>query len=143
MSTPSADDTRTLTELAGRVMRAIQTKDLETIKSLTAEDFIYRGADGTEANRDAFVASIAEIPGELTSVEADGMRTYVYGDTAVMAGLQRSGLKMTDGAEVTDAVYFTDVWQRRDGQWKMVFAFSSPAAPTEAPQAPEAAPPQQ
>lgn len=134
MSTPSTDDTRTLTELEGRAMRALQTKDLETIKSLTAEDFIYRGADGSETNRDAFVASIAEIPGELTSVEAEGMRVYVYGDTAVMAGLQRSGLKMTDGTEATDAVHFTDVWQRRDGQWKMVFAFSSPAAPTEAQQ---------
>ncbi|AEI63193.1 nuclear transport factor 2 family protein [Corallococcus macrosporus] len=129
MSTSSAEDTRTLTELSVRVMRAIQTKDLETIKSLTAEDFIYRGADGTEANRDAFIESIAQIPGELTSVEAEGMRTYLYGDTAVIAGLQRSGLKMTDGTEATDAVYFTDVWQRRDGQWKMVFAFSSPVAP--------------
>ncbi|WP_284664216.1 hypothetical protein [Myxococcus sp. SDU36] len=41
-------------------------------------------------------------------------------------------------------MYFTDEWQRRDGKWKRVFAFSSPAAaPTEAQQVPEAAPQQQ
>ncbi|WNZ62768.1 nuclear transport factor 2 family protein [Myxococcus sp. MxC21-1] len=143
MSTTSTDDIRTLTELEGRVMRAIQTKDLEAIKSLTTEDFIYRGADGAEMNRDAFIVGIAEIPGDITSVEAEKMKSHVFGDTGVLAGIQRSQLRMTDGSEVTDAVYFTDVWQRRDGKWLMVFAHSSPAAPTEAQQGPEGAPQQQ
>ncbi|WP_141594487.1 nuclear transport factor 2 family protein [Myxococcus sp. AB056] len=143
MSTTSTDDLRTLTELEGRVMRAIQTKDLEAIKSLTTEDFIYRGADGAEMNRDAFIVGIAEIPGDITSIEAEKMKSHVFGDTGVLAGIQRSQLRMTDGSEVTDAVYFTDVWQRRDGKWLMVFAHSSPAASTEAQQAPEGAPQQQ
>ncbi|QDE65922.1 nuclear transport factor 2 family protein [Myxococcus xanthus] len=131
MSTTSTDDTRTLTELEGHVMRAIQTKDLEAIKSLTTEDFIYRGADGAEMNRDAFVVGIAEIPGHITSVEAEKMKAHVFGDTGVLAGIQRSHLRMTDGSEVTDRVYFTDVWQRRDGKWLMVFAHSSPVPPND------------
>ncbi|NOJ58037.1 nuclear transport factor 2 family protein [Myxococcus xanthus] len=103
----------------------------------------FRGADGAEMNRDAFIVGIAEIPGDITSVEAEKMKSHVFGDTGVLAGVQRSRVRMTDGSEVTDAVYFTDVWQRRDGTWLMVFAHSSPAAPTEAQQAPEGAPQQQ
>ncbi|AKQ69617.1 hypothetical protein A176_006529 [Myxococcus hansupus] len=132
MTTSSADDVNTLTKLEGDVMRAIQTKDLATLKALTSEDFIYRGADGAEMNRETFVTGVNEIPGHITSIEADGMKTHVFGDTGIMAGIQRSRLRMTDGSEASDAVYFTDVWQRRDGKWLMVFAHSSPVPPTDA-----------
>ncbi|WP_426756552.1 nuclear transport factor 2 family protein [Myxococcus sp. Y35] len=131
MTTPSADDVRTLTDLETSVMRALQTKDLATIKALTAEDFVYRSADGSEIDRETFVASIGEIPGGFTSVEAEAMKAHVFGDTGVMAGIQRSQLRMTDGSEATDRVYFTDVWQRRGGKWLMVFSHSSPVPPAD------------
>ena len=137
MTTSSADDVNTLTKLEGDVMRALQTKDLATIKALTAEDFVYRSADGSEIDRETFVAGIGEIPGGFTSIEADGMKAHVFGDTGIMAGIQRSQLRMTDGSEASDAVYFTDVWQRRDGKWLMVFAHSSPVPPTDAAQQPQ------
>lgn len=124
---------RALLELEHSVTQAIRQRDGARLRELLPADFVFRGAGDVETDREAFIASVAAIPGDILDVEMTSVRAHVFGDTGVLTGRQRARVRLPDGTEVTDLQTFTDVCQWRDGRWWMVLAHSLPAAP-EAPE---------
>ncbi|NMO21521.1 nuclear transport factor 2 family protein [Pyxidicoccus fallax] len=120
---------RALLELEQSVTQAIRQRDGARLRELLPGDFVFRGPGDVETDREAFIASVAAIPGDILSLEMPITRAHVFGDTGVLTGLQLARVRLPDGTEVTDRQTFTDVCQWRDGKWWMVLAHSLPAAP--------------
>jgi len=109
--------------LAQEVFTAIRLKDVASLGRILADDFVHRSADGAEAGREEFLAGIAAMPVEVTSVGGEHLKVSVYGDVAVMTGVQRAEWRQGDAAEGVSSVAFTDVFALRGGRWLMVLAY--------------------
>ncbi|MBZ4420679.1 nuclear transport factor 2 family protein [Myxococcus sp. RHSTA-1-4] len=120
---------RALLELENSVTQAIRQRNGARLRELLPGNFVFRGAGDVETDREAFIASVAAIPGDILELEMTSVRAHVFGDTGVLTGAQRARVRLPDGTEVTDRQTFTDVCQWRDGRWWMVLAHSLPSAP--------------
>jgi ketosteroid isomerase-like protein len=119
---PDADDTKVLA-IEREIMAAIRGKDVATLAPLLADDFLYRTHFGAEADKAAFLESIASFPIEILSLRGEELKVNVYGDTAVLTGIQIAEARPPEGETEESAVAFTDVFLRRNGQWLMVLAY--------------------
>jgi len=102
---------------------AIQRRDREALAALVTDDFVHQAPGQAAIGRDAFLATLAEIPGELLSVAGEGVTARAIGpDAGLVAGVQVSRLRI-DGAEVVARGAFADVFERRAGRWLLTYAF--------------------
>lgn len=108
--------------LERETMNAIRAKDSEALERVLAEEFVYR-APGAEQTRAEFLKGISSFPGQILSVEGSELRVSVYGETAVLTGVQRARFRGEDGAEHASTVAFTDVFVRRGGRWRLALAY--------------------
>ena len=104
------------------VFAAIRKKDAVGLGRVLAEDFVHRAPDGSELSREEFLRGVAEMPVEVVSVRGEHQRVSVYGEVAVLTGVQRAEWRQ-GGAEGVSVVAFTDVFERRGGEWLMVLAY--------------------
>ncbi|WP_163997640.1 nuclear transport factor 2 family protein [Pyxidicoccus caerfyrddinensis] len=129
MSPEPARAHRELLELESSVTQAIRERNAARLRELLSENFVFRGTGDVETDREAFISSVAAIPGDILDLEISSLRAHVFGDTGVLTGEQRARVRLADGTEVTDTQTFTDVCKWREGRWHMVLAHSLPAAP--------------
>jgi ketosteroid isomerase-like protein len=120
-------------QLERDIMAAIKNKDAATLEPMLADDFIYRTHFGAEADKAEFLKSIASFPVTIISIRGEELKVNVYGDTAVLTGVQRAQAKAPEGEVEESAVAFTDVFVRRAGRWLMVLAYGVelPSGPDE------------
>jgi ketosteroid isomerase-like protein len=105
------------------VFTAIRQKDVNALSRFLANDFIHRTPDGSEAGKEAFLRSIAAMPVEVSSIRGEHQKVCVYGEVAVLTGVQRAEWRQEDTAEGVSSVAFTDVFALREGAWLMVLAY--------------------
>lgn len=108
--------------LERETMDAIRAKDAKALERVLAPGFVYR-APGVELSRAEFLQNVASLPGRILSVEGSELRVNVYGDTAILTGVQHSRVKTDDGVEHTSTVAFTDVFVRQRGRWRLSLAY--------------------
>ena len=123
-------------EIERSIMSAIKSKDANALAPFLTDEFIYRTHFGAEADRDQFLESIVSFPVEILSLRGDELRVDVFGEVAILTGVQRAEARLPDHAPEESAVAFTDVFVRRDGRWLMALAYgvelpSEPDAITE------------
>lgn len=97
--------------------------DPRVLQSVLADDFIHVLPSGliTKEQHIDYVRSHPRSPGETRSFE--NLTIRVYGDTGIA-----NGIVDTTNASGTHRTIFTDVFVKRDGQWKAVNAQENPAA---------------
>jgi ketosteroid isomerase-like protein len=105
------------------IMAAIKSKDAKSLEPMLAEEFIYRTHFGAEADKRAFLESIAAFPIDIFSLSGEELKVNLFGETAVMTGVQYAQARPPEGEPEQSAVAFTDVFVRRDGRWLMVLAY--------------------
>ena len=103
-------------------MDAIRAKDVKALERVLTSDFVYR-TPGAELSRAEFLQGVASLPGRILSVEGSELRVNVYGETAVLTGLQTSRARLEDGTEHTGTVAFTDVFVKQRGRWRLSLAY--------------------
>ena len=104
------------------IMDAIRAKDAKALGYILTADFVYR-TPGSEQSRAEFLKNIASFPGQILSVEGSELRVSVYGDTAVLTGVQHARVRTEDGAEQAGTNAFTDIFVKRRGRWKLALAY--------------------
>jgi len=129
---------RELLAAGNDVFAAIQRRDRAALESLTTEEFILRVPGAPDVDRAGFLATSAATPGEILSVEGDKVAARALGgDTGIVTGYQVARVRL-EGREIVDRQPFLDVFVRRDGRWRLIFAFG--IAPADAPAPPAPAP---
>ena len=121
---PSATDIETIHKIELRTMEAIKQKDTAALISILSEDFTHRTPTGVDANRSEFLQGIANLPLEVLSISGDNLKVNVYGETAVLTGVQRVTVRDVDGKEESGAGAFMDVFVKTKDGWRMVLAYS-------------------
>ena len=124
-------------QLEHETMEAIKNKDTEALSRILAEDFIFRSPAGPDLTRDQFLSSIKAFPVKAQAIWGEELKVKVYGQTAVLTGVQRARTASADGEEETSAGAFTDIFIRRKGRWLMVLAYSVDLQPTQQSSTPE------
>jgi ketosteroid isomerase-like protein len=114
---------REILEIEREIMAAIERKDGEALGRALAEEFVYRTPKGEELSREAFLKNITSIPFEILSVRGEGLKVDVFGETAVLTGVQVATARTGEGKEETGRGAFTDVFVRRGGRWLMALAY--------------------
>jgi ketosteroid isomerase-like protein len=111
-------------EIEREVMAAIERKDSEALGRFLADDFVHRTPSGDEQSRESFLKSIASMPFRILSVRGESLKVSVFGETAVLTGVQKATVRADDGQEVVGKGAFTDVFVKRGKRWLMVLAYS-------------------
>lgn len=111
------DDRATLIRLNDDYVRAVLESNVARFEQLLAADFRNTNPDGTILDRAAFLAQIAR-PSGLTRLTAEDVEIRVMGDTAIVHA--RTVYETSDGRPGSGR--YTDIWQKRDGEWKAVAA---------------------
>ena len=111
-----------LLRLESEIMEHIRAKDTRALEPLLTADFVYR-TPGVEVGRADFLKGVASVPGRITSVEGEGLRVRVFGEVAVLTGVQRARVRADDGSEQEGLSAFTDIFVKRRGRWRLALAY--------------------
>lgn len=94
-------------------------KDVQAVSARTAEDYLQIDSDGRVLNKAATLERIKSSFARLTANPIDDVEVRVYGDTAVLTARARPQ-GVLDGKEFRDALRYTRIYVKRDGQWQVV-----------------------
>jgi ketosteroid isomerase-like protein len=119
---PDADGADVLV-IAAQIMGAIRNKDAATLEPMLADDFLYRTHFGAETDKAGFLQSTASMPLEILSLHREELNVNVFGDTAVVTGVQLAEARPPEGEAEESIVAFTDIFVRREGRWLMVLTY--------------------
>jgi ketosteroid isomerase-like protein len=122
-STNASEVVEEILQIERDIMAAIKNKDAATLEPMLADDFIYRTHFGAEAEKAEFLKSIAFFPVEILAIQGEELKVSVYGETAVLTGVQLADARTPEGALEKSAVAFTDIFVRREGRWLMAMAY--------------------
>jgi ketosteroid isomerase-like protein len=122
-STNASEVVEEILQIERDIMAAIKNKDAATLEPMLAADFIYRTHFGAEADKAEFLKSIAFFPVEILTIQGEELKVSVYGETAVLTGVQLADARTPEGALEKSAVAFTDIFVRREGRWLMAMAY--------------------
>jgi len=120
----SAIDTQELTEISHQLLTAIRGRDPNTLDRLLHGEFAQISEAGVRTKRDAFMTAIATSSFEITALSFDVLSVDVFGDTAVVCGVQRAVVRLQSGEEVTGRSAFTDVFVKSLNRWLLRLATS-------------------
>jgi ketosteroid isomerase-like protein len=119
----SAIDTQDLTEISHQLLTAIRGRDANTLDRLLHGEFAQISEAGVRTKRDAFITAIATSI-EITALSFDFLSVDVFGDTAVVCGVQRAVVRLQSGEEITSRSAFTDVFVKNLNRWLLRLATS-------------------
>ena len=116
-------DEQEIIKLENEIFEAIKNKDSKKLESILVEDFVYRTHDGKESNKTAFLENIKSFGLKILSVKGEHLNAEVFGDVAVLTGVQRAKVEMEDGKTAEGLGAFTDVFVKRNKRWLLKSAF--------------------
>ena len=125
MSPDNKQVEETILSIGHQIYDGIRRKDAAFLRQFLADDFVQRGADGTEASKEEFLRAISEMPFEIDSVSGEHERVSVYGNIAVMTGVQLAEWRQNETQRGLNRAIFADVFELRAGNWLLVLAFGA------------------
>jgi ketosteroid isomerase-like protein len=127
-----SEERQALLLLEEEIFGAIKNRDTGALELVLTDDFVYR-SPGQEVARDDFLKLCATFPYKIISIRGEELRARVYGNMAVVTGLQIAKTVSDEGKEETSAVAFTDVFMKVKGKWmlSLAHAVDLPQAPSE------------
>jgi ketosteroid isomerase-like protein len=107
--------------LEEEIFNAVKSKDTGVLERVLMDDFVYRNPD-QEVSRGDFLKLCAGFPYEITSIRGEELKVKVYGNLAVVTGLQIAKTKGERGKQETSRVAFTDVFVKQKDKWMLSLA---------------------
>lgn len=98
---------------------AMVKADLAVLEDVLADDLTYVHSNGNLDGKREFIEALRSGRTKYHSFEREGVAVRKYGDTAVVTG-RAHVLVQAAGAELDFKLFFTDVYVRRGGKWRMV-----------------------
>ena len=112
----SADDKAAITKLEQDWPVAFVKKDTAKMLSLGTPDCSFITSSGELISLKNFVADVKSGAYTVQSMHIDDLKVRVYGDTAVVFGLETEKSQYK-GKDASGQYRFVDTWLKRNGQW--------------------------
>jgi ketosteroid isomerase-like protein len=119
----SSDIERTILEIEKETFEAIRNKDADALSRILDDEFVYRSPQGPDTAKADFIKAVTSLPIKILSVWGENLRVNIYGETAVLTGVQHAKVQMDDGEEAISSVAFTDIFVKSSQGWLMTLAF--------------------
>ena len=118
-----AKEEQALKQLVRAWDAALVKGDTATLDRLLADEFAFVGG----LKKSDYLASFKTRPDDsVKSAESTDIQVQIYGDTAVLTGLDTISGQNKDGPYTSKWLYM-DVWVKRDGRWRCVKTYASQA----------------
>ena len=124
-------DDALIEESEKRLLAAIKARDIPGLEAELTEDFVHSAIGGAENPRAAFLEGVRAMPYRVFELVGQALRTRVFGDLALLEGIQRARVELEDGKAVDARTAFVDVFVRTGNGWKLQRAVELPEATTE------------
>ncbi|HVK77949.1 MAG TPA: nuclear transport factor 2 family protein [Kofleriaceae bacterium] len=124
MANRDIGDEAQLHAIEQRMFDAIRARDADGLRELLHDDFVLRIPGHPDADREALIAGVLAIPGEILSVDGEGVTARVVDGVGVLTGTQRARVALPDGTVATSTNVFTDVAVWTERGWRLVLAHS-------------------
>lgn len=111
------DDRTVLEQLNRDYIASVQNSDVRRFDEILAEEFYCSNPDGSLVDRREFLLQTARRV-TISGLEANDVKIRLFGDVAIIHA--RTAYKTADGQ--AKAGRYTDVWARRNGEWRAVSA---------------------
>lgn len=112
----SADDKAAIIKMEQEWPVAFVKKDTAKMLSMGTPDCWFTTPNGQIISLKDFVANVKSGAYSVQSMHIDDLKVHVYGDTAVVFGLETEKSKYK-GKSVSGQYRFVDTWLKRNGQW--------------------------
>jgi ketosteroid isomerase-like protein len=119
------DDRATLAQLQHDWMRAVQERDMDRLEQLVGEGFRFTAIhlNPDPMTREQWMAAARE-GYTIVSFAYEQMDIDVFGDTGIVHS-RYSQVASYEHTSLSNVFRLTDVWNRRDGTWRVVARHSS------------------
>ena len=124
VAAPTEDVEATITQLERDWVAAIMKKDTATIDRLLAEEFNGTSPTAHLYPKSSAIEDLTKGIFVADSMVLDEISVTVYGDTAVAFTSQQEKSRY-DGRDTSGHYHYTDVWVKKDGQWRVVASHGS------------------
>jgi ketosteroid isomerase-like protein len=104
---------------------ALRRSDMARLDRIIADDFMIITSDGQTLSKEQDLAPIKSGDLKFESLATEGVRVFVYGDTAVVTGIGVYKI-IYKGKAAGIRERFFDVYQKRKGQWQVIASRSTP-----------------
>ena len=109
-----------------KLFAADQAHDMDTIKSIVADDFVDIGRDGKSIGKEALLEEIPNI--KLLHYEQHNFRVTVLGPYAYAISYDSDATMIgEDGKQSRSQNGLNTVWIRREGRWQILMHCRGPA----------------
>ena len=127
---PNPAGEKGLVGLERQLLEAIRERNTDRLDSILANDFVYVSPRRRDLNRVEFLNQVKSSASEFEWLGAEEMKIHMYGDVAVVTGVQNAQIRSEKGGPQSSDTTFTHVFRRRQGRWELVLAFGGdvPAA---------------
>jgi hypothetical protein len=121
-----ADDAERIRQIERERLRSLVDADLATARRLHAEDFQLITPAGVALSRDDYLGGVESGQPEYRAWEADEITVRLYDDVAVIRYRDvRFDVYRDDQLVHSGPMYHTNLYERRDGEWQIVWSQAS------------------
>jgi ketosteroid isomerase-like protein len=98
---------------------AMKNADVDTMGKLFADDLVYQTLQGVTYDKPGYIALFKSGDVKINSFKRENSRVKFYGDTAtVMANAYLDATVKGEPRQL--ALFYLNVWAKRDGRWQLV-----------------------
>lgn len=101
---------------------ALQNKDKQAFEYLVADDFIQRSPGQPNQDRTAFINTLTSFPGRVRSVGSDDLEVHIWGEIAVVTGVQLAEIELANGQVILNRIAITNIFKEQQGRWVLKLA---------------------
>jgi ketosteroid isomerase-like protein len=109
-------------EVQQRFWTALKTKDARLFEEILADNFIGRSPYQPNQQRAEFIKTLTSFPPTIISIEADNIEVHVFGNVAILTGVQVAHLQLPDGNQLINKIAISNVFNYADDSWLMALS---------------------
>lgn len=117
---PATDDAGAVRESEAKLVQAAFKGDGRALGEIVAENFFAVDADGNRETRATILNRFRTNPWHVTSFQQQNLEIHLYGETAVVTGVDRVQARDAGGQDRSGAYRFLHVFQKRNGRWWLI-----------------------
>lgn len=125
---PATDDVVAVREVEARLSRASALGDTQALSQIVAKDFFAVSRSGKPENRQALLDLYRTSTWKVVSFRQGSIQVHLYGETAIVTGVDRVRTRDRAGHERLDSYRFLHVFEKKDGRWQLISGQLAPLA---------------